>query len=145
VLDRTPYTTWGGYGGLTLRGAPDWTGTTLRLADDPSTHEQLRGEPARWCHLQGEVHLDGHHATAGVAMLDHPGNPRHPTPWYASNRADTYGEGWANFCNAAFLWHEPLEVPAGVTLVSRHLVAVHDGEWSPEQVEACWQEWTGRA
>ena len=28
-------------------------------------------------------------------------------PWYGSTRADTYGDGWANFVNAAFLWDEP--------------------------------------
>ncbi len=32
-LDRTPFTTWGGYGGLTLRGAGDLVDTTLTLAD----------------------------------------------------------------------------------------------------------------
>ena len=35
-LDRTPFTTWGGYGGLTLRGAPTWTDTVIRLATAPT-------------------------------------------------------------------------------------------------------------
>ena len=144
-LDRTPYTTWGGYGGLTLRGAPDWTDTALQLADDPATHEQLRGEPARWCHLQGRVGLDAGPAVAGVAILDHPTNARHPTPWYASNRADTYGEGWANLCNASLLWYAPLDVAAGEFLTLRHRVVVHDGEWDPARVEAEWQGWTSSA
>lgn len=149
TLDRTPFTTWGGYGGLTLRGAPDWTDTTFVLpgADDETgvaPLEQLRGERARWCHLQGAVTLpDGSHGIAGVAMLDHPDNPRHPTPWYASTRAETYGTGWANFCNAAFLWDEPMSLPAGQTLVLGHRVVVHDGEWSPGEVESLWQEWSG--
>lgn len=148
TLDRTPYTTWGGYGGLTLRGAADWTDTTLVVpgadgVSEAGSHEQLRGERARWCHLQGAVRLpDGASATAGVAMLDHPDNPRHPSPWYASTRADTYGGGWANFVNAAFLWDEPMAVRAGDTTTLRHLVVVHDGHWGPHRVEALWGEWS---
>jgi hypothetical protein len=148
TLDRTPYTTWGGYGGLTLRGAPGWTDTVLTIpgadgSPEPDTLDQLRGERARWCHLQGAVVLpDGSAGTAGVAILDHPDNPRHPSPWYASTRAVTYGGGWANFVNAAFLWDESLTVPEGRTLVMCHRVVVHDGEWTAAQVEALWQEWT---
>ena len=109
VLDRTPFTTWGGYGGLTLRGAPDWTDTTIRL-DDGAARDRTLGERSRWLAIDGTAH-DGvpTPAPAGVVILDHPDNPRFPTPWYASNRADTYGEGWANFVNAAFLWDEPLD------------------------------------
>lgn len=143
VLDRTPYTTWGGYGGLTLRGAPEWTDTTLALADTPGSVEQLRGERARWCHLQGSTPLpDGPPATAGVAVLDHPDNPRHPSPWYASTRADTYGGGWANFLNAAFLWHEPMSVARGDTLRLRHLVVVHDDERGAAALDELWRSWT---
>lgn len=141
VLDRTPYTTWGGYGGLTLRGAPDWVGTSLRLADGTEEVDHLRGETARWCHLQGVAPLPDGSEVVGVAILDHPDNPRHPTPWYGSTRADTYGEGWANFCNAAFLWRDPLEVAAGETLTLRHRVVVHDHAWSADRIDAAWQDW----
>ena len=67
-------------------------------------------------------------------MLDHPGNPRSPSPWYASTRADTYGEGWANFVNAAFLWDEPLTVAADETLALRYRVIVHDGRWALDRI-----------
>ncbi len=127
VLDRTPFTTWGGYGGLTVRGAPDWHDTRLVLPDG-STHDRLLGERAAWCALQGRApRPDGDADECGMVLADHPDNPRFPTPWYASNRAETYGDGWANFCNAAFLWDEPMEVRAGATLALRHLVIVADG------------------
>src|SRR5687768_16646413 len=45
-LERTPFTTWGGYGGLTLRGAGDWTDTRL-MVDDGSTHERVLGDASR--------------------------------------------------------------------------------------------------
>jgi len=120
VFDRTPFTTWGGYGGLTLRGAPSWRDTRLLLSDG-SEHQQIHGVPARWCDLRGLTDA----GPAGVAMFDHPGNPRHPVPWYASTRADTYGDGWANFVNAAFLWDAPVTVAAGESLRMRHGVLVY--------------------
>jgi hypothetical protein len=139
LVDRTEFTTWGGYGGLSFRGRPDWTDTRL-LADDGTEHERLIGVPGRWVDLSGTV--EG--GEAGVAFLDHPDNPRHPVPWYASTRAATYGDqGWSNFCNAAFLFHEPLSVTAAEPLRFRYRVAVHDGVWDTDRVEAAWQDWTG--
>ena len=84
--------------------------------------------------------VDG--APAGIAMLDHPDNPRHPVPFYGSTRAATYGEGWSNFLNAAFLFHEPLDVGAEALRI-RHRVVVHDGAWDPDRVEAAWAGWAG--
>lgn len=165
VYDRTPFTTWGGYGGLTLRGRPDWHDTELRLPDG-EPRERVLGERAPWCALAGPIgpgepvgragataETSGAGETAersgteddpivGVALFDHPANPRFPTPWYASTRADTYGqEGWSNFANAAFLWDEPLTVAAGEPLHLRHRVVVHDGRWAPDRIQAEWDRW----
>ena len=108
VLDRTEFTTWGGYGGLALRGRGDWTDTRLLLSDG-TEHERLLGVDGDWLDLSGSI--EG--GEAGVLLLHHPHNHRHPVPWYASTKAATYGdEGWSNFANAAFLWHAPLEWPA---------------------------------
>jgi hypothetical protein len=141
-LDRTPFTTWGGYGGLTLRGAPDWTDTTLRL-DDGAARDRALGEPSSWLAIAGTAHSGlAAPAPAGVVILDHPDNPRTPTPWYASTRADTYGEGWANFVNAAFLWHEPLTVEPDRPLALRYRIVVHDGEWQTSRIEDAYAQWT---
>jgi len=136
VLDRTPFTTWGGYGGLTLRGHDEWAGTRIRLADG-GVHHQVHGMAARWCDLSS--------AAGGMAILDHPGNPRHPVPWYGSTRAETYGEGWANFLNAAFLWDEPMILDAGQPLKLRYRAIVHDGDWSDSAVEARYTEFASGA
>jgi len=138
LLDRTPFTTWGGYGGLSLRGRGDWTNTRLLLADGEE-RERALGEPSPWCDLSGTV--DG--GEGGVTFLDHPHNPRHPVPWYASTRAATYGEeGWSNFLNAAFLWDEPLPVAAGEGLRFRYRVVVHDGTWGADRADDAWQTFT---
>jgi hypothetical protein len=126
TLDRTPFTTWGGYGGLALRGRPDWTDTRLLLADG-SEHERVLGTPSSWCDLSGTV--DG--TEAGILIV-----PDRATPWYGSTRAATYGdEGWSNFLNAAFLWDGPIEVAAGDTLPFDFRVVVHDGIWSHARCE----------
>jgi hypothetical protein len=135
LLDRTPFTTWGGYGGLTLRGAPDWHDTRLRLSDG-SEHEQIHGAPARWCELAGDTAT----GPASMALLDHPGNPRHPVPWYASTRADTYGDGWANFANAAFLWDGPLALGAGEPLRFRYRVLVQGSRPAAAALDAAYDD-----
>ncbi len=134
-FDRTPFTTWGGYGGLTLRGAPNWTDTQLLLAGSNEWRDRTLGDPAPWCLLASDE--------ASVALVDHPSNVNFPTPWYGSNRADTYGDGWANFLNAAFLWNGPLRVAADETLRRTHLVIVADGRLAPDEVERLASTWQG--
>ncbi len=139
VFDRTPFTTWGGYGGLALRGRGDWTDTRLLLAD-LGERERTLGDRARWCDLSGTV--DG--GTGGILILDRPGNPRHPVPWYGSTRAATYGdEGWSNFLNAAFLWDEALFVSVGSSLSFAYRVVVHDEVWDVDRCEQAWSDWNG--
>ena len=139
-LDRTPFTTWGGYGGLTLRGPADWTDTALLLGDG-STHERVHGTSSTWCDLTGTPPGAGPDVAAGIALLDHPGNRRHPVPFYGSTRAETYGdEGWSNFFNAAFLWHDGMDLAAGEELRVRHRVIVHDGDWGRDRLAAAWAD-----
>ena len=184
VLDRTPFTTWGGYGGLTFRGAPDFTDTVIRLADGTDRDRAL-GDPSPWLSIEGTPHtwseesqptehtqdtpepqrsggeqvgsIPTKHAStdterttrndgeeqAGVLFFDHPDNPRSPSPWYASTKADTYGEGWANFVNAAFLWNEPLNVAANEDLHLSYRVIVHDGHWDTDRINAEYARWIG--
>ena len=76
-------------------------------------------------------------------LLDHPANPGHPVPWYASTRQPAYGlEGWTNFLNAAFLWDGPLAVAAGDELRLRYRFVVHDGRWDRDRIEATAAAWT---
>lgn len=130
VLDRTPYTTWGGYGGLTIRGAADWTDTRIVLADG-SEHRRPEGVPARWATLENDE--------CGTTFLDHPDNPRHPVPWYGATRSPVYGEGWSNYLNAAFLFHEPLTLAGHDRLRFRYRVVVHEGPWRTTDADGAWE------
>ena len=139
-LDRTPFTTWGGYGGLTLRGAADLVDTRLLLADG-SEHDRLLGTPSPWCDLSGTVTAGGASAPAGLALFDNPDNPRFPTPFYAST-FDGYGEGaWTNFFNAAFLFDDGMDLAAGDQLRIRHRALVHDGQWPTARLQSEWDAW----
>ena len=52
---------------------------TLSNARGQSGEKQVWGKPAEWCDLSGRI--DG--KPYGVAVLDHPANPRHPATWHA--------------------------------------------------------------
>jgi hypothetical protein len=136
LLDRTPYNgVWGGYGGLAFRGAGDWSETSIVLAGESAPCERVVGRRAPWCLLSSEE--------AGVLLLDHRANPRHPTPWYGSTRNRIYGEEpWSNFINAAFLFDEPLALGSGNTLDLRHRVLVHDGRFTPAECESRWEDFS---
>jgi hypothetical protein len=140
-LDRTPFTTWGGYGGLAFRGRGDFHRTRLLLSDG-GEHDRVLGERGEWLDLSGFVGGDDGNRPAGITVLDRPGNPNHPVPWYASTKADTYGdEGWSNFLNAAFLWDAPISVAAGETITFDYRVLVHDGLWDADRARAEHQRW----
>jgi hypothetical protein len=138
VLDRTPYMgVWGGYSGLAFRGREDWVDTQL-LLDDGSPQARVAPQPSRWCDLSGTA--DGR--AVGVCVLDHPGNPAHPVPFYATTRAgEGYGEGWSNTIYPAFLWHGPRPLTAGAPLRFRYRLAVHDGAWDADRCAAAWDDW----
>jgi hypothetical protein len=131
VLDRTPYNgTWGGYSGLAFRGRADWEDTRL-LLDDGQERDRVAPERSRWCDLAS--------AAGGVCVLDHPANPSHPVPFYATCRAGLgYGEGWSNTLYPAFLWDGPQRLAPGEPLRFRYRVAVHDGQWDTATAERAW-------
>ena len=146
VLDRTPYTTWGGYGGLTFRGRADLVDTTF-LRPDGSTVPKLVGDRSPWVDVTGTVPDPGHHdrvVTVGLAILDGASPGERPVPWYGSTKSPVYGtDGWSNFLNAAFLWDGPMSVGAGEPLAFRYRVVVHDGAWPEDRCDSEWAQWVG--
>jgi hypothetical protein len=104
--------------------------------------EGLEGKPiwgkrARWTDYS--VVRNG--KKLGVTVMDHPGNPRHPTYWHARH----YGLNSANpFGVRDFTGDKTqdgsLTVPAGSTVVFRYRVAVHEGS----DAEGLYREFAGR-
>jgi hypothetical protein len=137
TLDRTPYTTWGGYGGLSFRGTRNWLVKRFLLPDGP-VEGRPAGQAGAWCEMSGPID-GGPDLSAGLAMLGHPDNPRHPTPWYAG------GPGSGNFLNAALFFHEPMALAAGEPLALRYRVLIHDDIWEVDRLAAEYDRWVGEA
>jgi hypothetical protein len=135
LIDRTPYTTWGGYGGLVLRAPQSLRHQTL-LFPDGTQKDYVAGEPNQWCDLTGQMD-GGPELYGGVAFLDHPENPRHPVPMYARTRP------LDNFMNAAILFHEPMTLKEGEVLHLRYRVLIHNGKGDADRLNQAWEEYAG--
>lgn len=132
LLDRTPFTTWGGYGGLTMRGNRNWQNTRLLLSDGEA-YERPKGVPALWADLSGTFD-GGPGKTGGIAIFDYPGNRRHPSPWYGAT-------GSGHYFNAAFLFHEPLQLSQDEELRLRYRALIHDGILDTPQLQAAYDDY----
>ncbi|MGI6082613.1 MAG: PmoA family protein [Limnochordia bacterium] len=82
------------------------------------------GKPSPWCDYSGIV--SGHEV--GIALMDHPGNFRHPTPWHVRN----YGLMTANCFGLSEFTKGKLngthEMTAGDKLEFTYRILVHAGD-----------------
>ncbi|WP_043582654.1 PmoA family protein [Geminisphaera colitermitum] len=128
ILDRTPFTTWGGYGGFSLRASRGMHGVDFLLPDG-TTVPSISGDPHPWVVMQGRMD-GGADERVSVCMIDHPENPVAPVPWYAKS-----ANGFT-FINAAFLFHGSLNAGAGETLRFRYRLLYRDGLWNTDEAAA---------
>jgi hypothetical protein len=99
---------------------------TLTNARGQTGEKEVWGKPAEWCDLSGQI--DG--KPYGVAVLDHPQNPRYPSTWHARD----YGLLAAN----VFGLHEfdkslpkgsgDFTINPGHTARFRYRVVIHTGD-----------------
>jgi hypothetical protein len=96
------------------------------------------GKRAAWVDYHGPV--DG--ATVGVAIMDHPSNPRHPTWWHVRD----YGLFAAN----PFGIHDfekkaagtgDMKIPAGRKLTFRYRFVIHEGDEQAGRIAERYQEY----
>jgi hypothetical protein len=127
-LDRTPYTTWGGYGGLSFRGNRTWH-IDRYLYPGGSEKPLTPGVRAPWVDLSGSFD-GGPDLTGGIAVFDLNDSDPGPTPWYGG------GDSSMNFVNAAFLFEGPRSLANGATLDLNYRVVVHDGIWTEDDATA---------
>jgi len=84
------------------------------------------GKRAAWCDYFGPV--DG--KTVGVAIFDHPSNPRHPTWWHVRDyglfAANPFGQH--DFEKLTDKTAGNLVVPAGKSITFRYRFYMHDGD-----------------
>jgi Methane oxygenase PmoA len=137
LLDRTPFTAWGGYGGLAFRAGREVHNTSYLLPDGQTT-DAIIGQPHPWALLRGSVDGDAD-AKISLGIINHPGNLRSPQPWYAKS-----GQSY-DFMNAAFLFHEPLSVSRGQRLDFHYRILYRDGWWEAPEFAKLADEFTHSA
>lgn len=132
---------WGGYGGFYMRFARG-TGITLLNAEGRKDMEEEERLSSRWCAyayaLDGRPSWTNFEHYAGLAIFDHPANPRHPTPWLTYNRINMQK------IMPAFIRDEPYFFARGDRLTLRYRAQPFYGKPDFEELEAAWREWAGR-
>ncbi|MFN0054688.1 MAG: PmoA family protein [Planctomycetales bacterium] len=117
------------YGGAALRGARAWSGDLARFvtSEGKGRVEGNHTRP-RWVDLSGPA-ADG---VAGIAMLSHPGNFRHPEPMRL-HPTMPYLVATPSFLGD---W----EIRPGQPHTVRYRFVVHDGPLSPELADRLWDD-----
>jgi hypothetical protein len=107
-------------------------------AEGQETEKNVWGKRSNWVDYFGQV--DG--KTVGVAIMDHPSNPRHPTYWHSRD----YGLFTANpFGVKDFTGDKSqdgsLTIEPGQTLRFRYRVVIHPGDVKSANIAALYQKY----
>lgn len=102
--------------------------------------DQTWGKKAEWCDYYGPV--DG--KIVGVAIFDHPKNPRHPTWWHVRDyglfAANPFGKH--DFEKLTDKTAGDLKVPAGGSVTFRYRFYLHEGDEKQSEVAKKFTEYT---
>lgn len=121
---------WGGYAGLSFRGAATLQKPLFRASNGWTNSQDTTGygEKAIWMDMTASTSDDG--KLAGITIFDHPGNPRYPSPWYI-----WYASGKHLFFTPSILFDGPLLLKKGEKLHLKYQTYIHDGKPSAQQIE----------
>jgi len=101
--------------------------------------DETWGKRADWCDYSGLV--DG--KTAGMAILDHPQNPRHPTWWHVRDyglfAANPFGRH--DFEKLSDKSAGNLTIPAGKSVTFRYRFYLHEGDEQQAKVSEKYQDY----
>jgi len=127
--------------GVRMRPVLQETGGTGHItnADGLAGERQLWGKPSNWCDYSGTVNGE----KVGIAILDHPDNPRHPVRWHARG----YGLFAANpFALAAFTGDKTkdgsLTIAPGQSVRFRYRVIIHEGDANDAAIATQWAKYS---
>ena len=124
TLDRTPFTTWGGYGGLFVRLRNDLENPRL-VFDDGTVTTRCTGERYKWGGIEGTT-PDG--KDCAVVFLPSPENTRYPEPFYGAAKTDY------NFFGPAPLFHEPVVLKKGEKITYLYTVLILPRRINPDEI-----------
>jgi len=113
-------------------------GGTIENAAGGLGEAETWGKSAHWVDYNGPV--EGQHA--GIAILDHPFNLRHPTPWhvrgYGLFTANPFGH---SHYQSGLLQKGDHTIPAQSSLVFRYRVYLHRGDARRGGVASKWSDY----
>ena len=138
VLDRTPLPAepegkpWGGYAGLSMRFSQDMFRPVF-INSDGST-SKAHGQRFAWKYY-GLLSMRGAHC--GLAILDHPDNPRHPANWFME---DSAADPFFYF-GPAPLFEAPMHLSPGESLRFRYRVLLLPGQMDYLRLRQHWLEY----
>jgi len=103
--------------------------------------KQIWGKRANWVDYSGTVAEE----KLGIAIFDHPSNPKHPTYWHA--------RGYGLFAVNPFGEHDfyndktrdgGVTIPAGSTMVLRYRVLIHPGDAREAEVAEAYRRYAAQ-
>jgi hypothetical protein len=115
-------------------------GATLVNSNGLKDTENIWGKRAQWIDYSSEVNG----VKAGVAVFDHPSNPRHPTWWHARGYAfaSANATGERNFTSDKSK-DGRLTIPAGGKIEFRYRVVMHSGSAAEAGIPRLYNAWAG--
>jgi len=135
LLDRTPLPgepggqLWGGYAGLSVRLAAQFTDPRAITTAGPVEFADGR--------FRGTATAADYSGTfgsreAGIAIIDWPANVNSPSPWYVISESPMH------YFSPAIICYHPHMLKAGQQMSLRYRIVVHPGRWNTEQLSrAC--------
>jgi hypothetical protein len=117
----------------------DKFGGKMTISEGREGEKQVWGKRAPWLDYVGKV--DGQ--TVGVAVFDHPSNPRHPTYWHTR----AYGLLAANPFGVHDFEADPkkdgsLTIKKGEPITFRYRVVIHPGDTKSADIPALYSKYT---
>lgn len=125
-LGRTPF------GMLALRVARSMAvvyGGRITAATGATDEAGVTHSRARWCDYSGPIGAD---RWAGLAILDHEGNPRHPCYWHVRD------DGWMG---AAVTFEKELDITRDEPLRLHYRLITHDGGAEPAELDVAYEDY----
>jgi hypothetical protein len=127
-----------GTGTIVLSTGQRDTGASALAARAARREAVTWGKRAAWCDYHATV--DG--KTVGIAIMDHPTNPRHPTWWmvrdYGLFAANPFGQ--ASFEPGADRRAGDFKIAAGQNVTFRYRIVLHEGDEKTARIAELYQD-----
>ncbi len=124
----------GSYGGLFVR-MPYRDERTANVVNSTGLKDDdTEQAPAVWVDLLMPVNRGD--VSAGISLLDHPNNPRHPAHWRVDGQRGI---------NPAPCIPGPIHLVAGEALSHRYRLILHDGPLDPDRIQEHWETYASES